>query len=100
MSDIIGSSCIVGGPEFTACHKIYSCVEEAVVAMSFMILCSGLASARLGREPGHHRPLFTVNNKVPGFAAVAMRRESLPPPGRGVSPTKRHSDSQGKHFPS
>lgn len=55
---------------------------------------SRLASTRLGREPGHHRPLFTANNKVPGFAAVAMRRESLPPPGRGASPTKRHSDSQ------
>jgi protein CLEC16A len=52
-----------------------------------------LASNRLAREPGHHRPLFTVHNKVPGFAAVAIRRENLPPPGRGASPNKRHSDS-------
>ncbi|PSN39601.1 Protein CLEC16A [Blattella germanica] len=35
----------------------------------------GPASSRLAREPGHHRPLFTAGNKVPGFATVAMRRE-------------------------
>ncbi|XP_069685282.1 protein CLEC16A homolog isoform X2 [Periplaneta americana] len=52
------------------------------------------ASSRLAREPGHHRPLFTANNKVPGFATVAMRRESMPPLGRLASPSKRRSDSQ------
>ncbi|KAJ4444330.1 hypothetical protein ANN_06122 [Periplaneta americana] len=55
----------------------------------------GPASSRLAREPGHHRPLFTANNKVPGFATVAMRRESMPPLGRLASPSKRRSDSQG-----
>ncbi|PNF23192.1 hypothetical protein B7P43_G02739 [Cryptotermes secundus] len=52
--------------------------------------------SRLAREPGHHRPLFTANNKVPGFATVAMRRESLPP-GRMASPAKIRSDSQERH---
>lgn len=52
------------------------------------------ASSRLAREPGHHRPLFTASNKVPGFATAAIRRESLPPPGRVASPTKKRSDSQ------
>ncbi|KAJ9577624.1 hypothetical protein L9F63_005811, partial [Diploptera punctata] len=52
------------------------------------------ASSRLSREPGHHRPLFTASNKVPGFATAAMRRESLPPHGRISSPMKKRSDSQ------
>lgn len=85
-------------PKLAPFHKIYVRGEVATVAVCFMLLCAGLASTRLVREPGHHRPLFTANNKVPGFAAVAMRRENLPPPGRGASPTKRHSESQGKQF--
>jgi hypothetical protein len=68
------------------------------VCFYFIHLCLGLTSSRLAREPGHHRPLFTASNKVPGFATVAMRRESLPPPGRVFSPTTRHSDSQGEQF--
>lgn len=58
---------------------------------------SRLAGSRLAREPGHHRPLFTANNKVPGFATMAMRRESLPPPGRMASPAQIRSDSQERH---
>jgi len=83
-------------PKLAPCHKIHVCEEVATVAVCFALLCTGLTSTRLVREPGHHRPLFTVNSKVPGFAAVAMRRENLPPSGRGASPTKRNSDAQGK----
>ncbi|XP_021935707.1 protein CLEC16A homolog isoform X2 [Zootermopsis nevadensis] len=62
-------------------------------AYTVLATTSRLASSRLGREPSYHRPLFTANTKVPGFATVAMRRESLPPPGR-FSPTNKRSDSQ------
>lgn len=90
----------IGGPKLAADRSIQLlfCVQEAEVSTCFIHLCLGLGSSRLAREPGHHRPLFTANNKVPGFATVAMRRESLPPPGRVSSPTTRRSDSQGEQF--
>jgi len=88
------------GPKLTAHHYIYicTCVQDTEGATCVMYPCLGLACSRLVRESGHHRPLFTSNNKVPGFATAAMRRESLPPPGRVISPTSRQSDSQGEQF--